>query len=243
MTTTALKTETSVAEDQRWLASRHATDSAIGVPLYIPLFTPSTYYPDGILRSGIGISYLSSGPGDGSYGPYLGHTSEQQTITITGTPTGGTWTATFDGQTTAAIAYNATAAAVQLAVEALSNVTPGEVTVTGGPGPGTPWVVTFTGDKAGQNVPQITTSSSLTGGSSPTITVTTTTAGGTAETNGQSTLTGFILDTDKVPAGVTTLTVPMLWHGAIKRSWLPIQLPDPSGWGDVAGRIWPVPES
>lgn len=103
-------------------------------------------------------------------------TAEVQTVTITGTPTGGTFTLTFSGQTTAGIAYNAAAAAVQSALEALSNLAPGDVVVTGGPGPGTPWVVTFT--VAQGNVPQMTASGSgLTGGSSPAVAVTTTTGG------------------------------------------------------------------
>src|SRR5689334_9864595 len=72
-----------------------------------------------------------------------GGVTEVQTITVTGTPTGGTFKLAALGQTTAAIAYNANAAAVQAALRALSRV--GAVTVTGGAGPGTPWVVTFTG--------------------------------------------------------------------------------------------------
>src|SRR5687767_1380308 len=48
---------------------------------------------------------------------------EVEEILVIGT--GGTWTATYSGQTTAAIAYNATPAQVQAALEALSNVAPG----------------------------------------------------------------------------------------------------------------------
>lgn len=103
-------------------------------------------------------------------------TAEVQTVTITGTPTGGTFTLTFDGQTTAGIAYNAAAAAVQTALEALSNLLPGDVTVGGGPGPGTPYTVTFT--IAEGNVPQMTASGAgLTGGTAPAVAVTTTTPG------------------------------------------------------------------
>lgn len=47
---------------------------------------------------------------------------EVQTVTISGGPTGGTFTLTFNGQTTAAIPYNATALQVQAALQALSNV-------------------------------------------------------------------------------------------------------------------------
>lgn len=104
-------------------------------------------------------------------------TNEVQTITITGTPAGGTFTLTYAGQTTAGIAYNAIAGAVQTALEALSNIAPGDVAVTGGPGPGTPYVVTFIGTLSATNVAQMTATSSLTGGSSPAIAVTTTTPG------------------------------------------------------------------
>jgi len=43
---------------------------------------------------------------------------------------GGTFTLTFDGQTTAPIPHDATAAQVQAALEALSNLSPGDVTVS-----------------------------------------------------------------------------------------------------------------
>lgn len=103
-------------------------------------------------------------------------TSEVQTVTITGTPTGGTFTLTFDGQTTSAIAYNATNTDVDTALEALSNLEPGDVTVTGGPGPGTPFTVTF--NSALGDVPVMTANgAALTGGTTPTVTVTTGTPG------------------------------------------------------------------
>lgn len=104
-------------------------------------------------------------------------TNEVQTVTITGTPTGGTFTLTFAGETTAAIAYNANAAAVQAALVALGNVNSGDIVVTGGALPGTAVTLTFGGQYAGTNVPALTATSSLTGGTSPAITVATTTAG------------------------------------------------------------------
>ncbi|HEY1466379.1 MAG TPA: hypothetical protein VGF11_04935, partial [Acidimicrobiales bacterium] len=58
-------------------------------------------------------------------------TNAQQTVTITGGPTGGTFTLTYAGQTTTAIPYNATAAVVQAALIALTNIGPNDVTVTG----------------------------------------------------------------------------------------------------------------
>lgn len=91
-----------------------------------------------------------------------------ESVSIPVDATGGTWTISFDGETTAAIAFNATAATVKAALEALSNISPGDVTVTGGPGDSggtTPYVITFGGKYAGLDVPAITTGvGSLTGG-------------------------------------------------------------------------------
>lgn len=103
--------------------------------------------------------------------------NEVQTVTITGTPTGGTFTLTYVGQTTAPIAYNATAGAVKAALEALTSVGTGSVAVTGGPGPASPYVVTFKGVLAITNLPAMTTTGSFTGGTTPAIAVTSTTPG------------------------------------------------------------------
>lgn len=105
--------------------------------------------------------------------------AETQSVAITGTPTGGTYTLTFDGQTTAPIVYNAAASAVVTALNALSNVDPGDVTATGGPHPGSPILVTFVGQYEGVNVPQMTGNAALlTGGTTPAVVVTTTQQGG-----------------------------------------------------------------
>lgn len=127
---------------------------------------------DGVSLDGSGVAQVPT------YGIQLS-TNEVQTVTITGTPTGGTFTLTFQGQTTGTIAYNAIASAVQTALEALSNVDPGDVLVTGGPGPGTPYVVEFRGQYGQVNVTQMTAAGSFTGGSSPAVAVTTTTPGAT----------------------------------------------------------------
>jgi hypothetical protein len=111
----------------------------------------------------------------------LSAVNEVQTLTITGTPTGGDFTLTFDGQTTAAIAYNANSAAVQAALEALSNIGVGDVTCGGGALPGTPVTITFSGAYAARDVPLITADDAgLTGGVSPTATVAETTKGNSA---------------------------------------------------------------
>lgn len=106
-----------------------------------------------------------------------GGTNEAQTVTITGTPTGGTFTLTFRGQTTAAIAYNAAASAVEDALEALASIGNGNVRVTGGPGPGTPYVVTFINSLGHADVDVMTHTDIFTGGTSPAAVVTTPTAG------------------------------------------------------------------
>ena len=100
--------------------------------------------------------------------------NDVQTVTVTGSPTGGTFTLTFAGQTTAGIAYNAAASAVQSAFQALSTVGSGNATVTGSG----PYTITFTGTMAAAPQANITASGSgLTGGTSPGVTITHTTTG------------------------------------------------------------------
>ncbi len=85
--------------------------------------------------------------------------NEVQTVTVTGN--GGTFTITYSGQTTSDIAYDASSAAVQTALEALSNIAPGDVVVTGGPGDATgsvPYVLSFGGALADTDLAEVTTS-------------------------------------------------------------------------------------
>jgi hypothetical protein len=105
--------------------------------------------------------------------------NEVQTITITGTPTGGTFSLTFGGQTTPALAYNATSAAVQTALQALSSIGAGNATVSGSAGG--PYTVTFVSGLGNTNVAQIVAVGSFTGGTSPAITVATTTGGASGQ--------------------------------------------------------------
>lgn len=102
-----------------------------------------------------------------------GGTSEVQTITITGSPTGGTFSLTFLGQTASGIAYNAAGSAVQTALQALTSIGSGNATVSGSG----PYVVTFAGALGKQDVPMIIAAGSFTGGSSPAIAVVETTKG------------------------------------------------------------------
>ena len=107
--------------------------------------------------------------------------NEVQTIKINSTsaPTGGTFTLTFNGSTTAGIAYNANAATVQTALTGLASVGAGNATVTGGPGPNAAFVVTFINTRGLTDQPAITaTLTGLTGGSGHTFQNTETLKGG-----------------------------------------------------------------
>jgi fibronectin-binding autotransporter adhesin len=112
------------------------------------------------------------------------NSSAVQTITITGAPTGGTFTLTYNGQTTTPLAYNAPTTgtgSVQSALQNLTNIGTNNVSVSGTAG--SSYIVTFQSALAGQYVPTMTASSaSLTGGTSSTIGVVTTTAGGVGQT-------------------------------------------------------------
>ena len=110
-----------------------------------------------------------------NYLPVTAHTNAVQTVTVTGSPTGGTFTLTRAGQTTSAIAYNATAATVQTALSALSTIGAGNVAVTGSAGG--PFTVTFQGALGGQTIAAMTASASLTGGTTPGVTVAVVNAG------------------------------------------------------------------
>lgn len=102
--------------------------------------------------------------------------SEVQTVTISGTPTGGTYRLQFGADSTAPIAVDATSAEVQSALVALGAVGPGNVTVSGSAGG--PFTVTFVGAYAGVNVPTLVpVDLDLEGGTSPDVAVATTTQG------------------------------------------------------------------
>lgn len=108
--------------------------------------------------------------------------NEKQSAKVQGT--GGSfklaWTdPTGNADETANIKFNASAAEVQAALENLSNLDIGDVTVTGGPGNeagSTPYVILFGGRFADTDVAQITATDTLTGGEEK-VTVTTVTAG------------------------------------------------------------------
>jgi hypothetical protein len=75
---------------------------------------------------------------------YAGDSVQQ--VSLTGNPTGGTFTLTFNGQTTSAIAYNASAATVQSALQALSSIGSNNALVA--PAASGGWTVRFAGTLA-----------------------------------------------------------------------------------------------
>lgn len=222
----AQSTETFYNQSHTWLGSRRGLSTARTVTLKVSTFTSGTHYPNGFFPDGLALAVPTSGANSGYAVPLAARATEVQTVTITGTPTGGTVTLTFDGETTGAIAYNATAATVLAALEALSNVDVGSVVVTGGPGPGTAWIVTFSGTQyLGANVPVMTASgASLTGGTSPAIAVTTTTGGGSGVTDGSDILAGFLVYPQTVASTDTYVEGPLMDMGRIITANLPVAI-------------------
>lgn len=110
--------------------------------------------------------------GNGDDWAAVSNSNTAHELSISGDPTGGTFTLTFDGQTTAGIAWNASAAAVESALEALSNVAPGDVACAGGPLPSTAISIEWQGTYVGLSIESPSATSSLTGGTSPSVSVT-----------------------------------------------------------------------
>ncbi|MDB5309936.1 MAG: hypothetical protein JWO38_4138 [Gemmataceae bacterium] len=141
-----------------------------------------------------------------------------QAVQLTGSPTGGTFTLTFGGQTTSAIAYNATAATVQTALQALSTIGGGNAVVTAGVGGG--WQVRFAGTLAGTFQAALTASGAgLTGGTSPGVSVAVVSAGGDADrTQAVTDPLGLVARTYYDALGRTTQTVADFTDGGITNS-------------------------
>jgi hypothetical protein len=109
----------------------------------------------------------------GVSGSYRYSGDKVQTVTINGSPTGGTFTLTIGGATTAPIAYNASAATIQSAIQALGTGSGnpfGGSPAAGATVAGTnPYTVTFA--TTGAAGPIQADGSALTGGTNPSVTV------------------------------------------------------------------------
>ncbi len=105
--------------------------------------------------------------------PGVDAVAEVNTIVVNDSVSGGTFTLTQGGNSTAPIVYNASAAVVEAALEASPvSIT---VAVTGGPGPGTNWVVTY--DSAAAQTAMTGTGTNLSGGSATDVSVQVITSG------------------------------------------------------------------
>ncbi len=221
-------------EDQRWVAQGEPLAPCLPILLGTSLFDRVTRFPNGYIPSGTPLVRQASG----LYGPYVGGTNEVQSVTITGAPTGGTFTITGPfGNTTAPIAYNATAATVQAALRALPSLAtppgggPGigpKVSVTGNAGG--PYTVTFTGDLSDQDVPAMTASGAgLTGGTTPSVVIATPTPGAidVGEVGVGHLFTTIPLASLYGAVPGPTLGAALFWSGAVYRNYLPFDVLDP----------------
>ena len=127
----------------------------------------------------------AGGGNSGGWGPFNDLKTDDSQTVRTLNATAGTFTLTFGGQTTAPIAWNATPAAIQAALEALSNIERGDVKVATQQGNGVQLATTNTSVNVGNqlvifdgqykttDVPQMTSDASGLTGTSPTAPVNT----------------------------------------------------------------------
>ena len=136
-------------------ASPAAGETTVGVDTFV-LNDSATIVPVGARFTTAGISTVRTVTAT--------QNSQVWTVTITGSPTGGTFTLTLNGEETSNIAYDADSATVQAALVALASVTSGDVLVTGD-GPHT---ITLAGDLANTSGNDLTSDGALlTGGTTP----------------------------------------------------------------------------
>lgn len=171
-------------------------------------------------RQVIQLAIISGGKViEGSTGPYLNAgapvagTDEIQTLTIGGTPTGGTFKLAFEGAITAAITWTATDATLVANIDAAlgaintigaaTNITTAAGTVTSGIGTITLTFVAAMGKKAIGSL--ITVSDNSLTGSAPTLAIAETTPGVDATARGIA-VGGLVIDTTNAFAYINTGT-------------------------------------
>lgn len=124
-----------------------------------PFFVDNSFQANNGVNAGnlIGLpAYFNTGVS----GRYYRQGDTVQTATITGTPTGGTFSITIGGQTASGLAYNAAASTVQTALRALTGFS--DISVSGSAGG--PYTITF----ANQSAPVTVNQTALTGGTAAT---------------------------------------------------------------------------
>lgn len=231
-----IRSETFGGSDKSWIRVRDGLDTMLPSMLDMSQFSAS-HLINGRIPSGTALALIKDTSGGGVvgfYGPYspaIAGVNEVQRIAVDAT--GGTFTITFRGTATAAIAFNAAPAAVQAALELNPEINHGDVVVSGGPGAAggaTPYILTFSGQYAGTDVAAVTTNpASLTGGAG-TAAVTTATAGAAEGTSGLDILAGHLFEDvaaghyPDVPPDPTTapdVGFALYWEGVVNLSKLP----------------------
>jgi hypothetical protein len=134
--------------------------------------------------------------------------NEKQTITLDSGVSDGTFTLTYDGQTTPDLAYNISAADMQTALWALSSINGANVAVTDGDPSG--WVVEFIGTLAHTDASAITGDGTNLVGDVKTVTVLETVKGNTATVNVTEAVAGHLATvniTETVKGNLATVNV------------------------------------
>jgi hypothetical protein len=167
----------------------------------VPAQTIDNFTGQKIIQPGTVLAKIITGPEAGKVGPFqTAGVDEVQTLTGTGTITGGTYTITVLGGTTTALAFNANAATIQSALRAAIAAGTGSpadkaigdgITVTGGPINTTPVVITYDAEVAA-DVPQATVNTASLTGTTPGVTPTTTTAGVAGATDGRGDVNNIV---------------------------------------------------
>jgi hypothetical protein len=167
----------------------------------VPAQTIDTFTGQKIVQPGTVLAKIITGPDAGKVGPFqAAGTDEIQTVTGTGTITGGTYTISVLGGTTSALAFNANAATIQSALRAAIAAGTGSpadkaigdgITVTGGPINTTPVVITYDAEVAA-DVPTATVNTAGLTGTTPGATVATTTAGVAGATDGRGDVNNIV---------------------------------------------------
>jgi hypothetical protein len=137
-------------------ASISVSDTTLGVDTHA-LRDSVTLVPVGARFTTAGIATIRT----------VSATQNSQQWTLTIDATGGTFTLTLNSETTGNIAYDATSATVQTALEALASVTAGDVTVSGD-GPHT---ITAAGALANISTNTLTSDAALLTGATSTATI------------------------------------------------------------------------
>lgn len=141
----AVEVETFGQDSREWLGTALGTQSTRSCTIVCDDFIGETIngavLADGdFLPSGVAIVVDDDG-----LATFADASPESTSIAVNATS--GTWTVTIEGEVSAAVAFNVSAANLLAAIEALPGIDPGEFTVTGGPGNAggtTPYVVTST---------------------------------------------------------------------------------------------------